>query len=376
MIAITNKQNCCGCSACAQRCPKQCISMQADSEGFLYPKVDMGVCIDCHLCEKVCPVINPNEPRTPLGVYAAKNANDEVRMASSSGGIFTCLAQRVLAESGVVFGARWDDDWNVVHDYVEKKDDIAKFRGSKYIQSNMRDCFKEAEIFLNSGRKVLFSGTPCQIAGLTRFLRKDYDNLLKVEVVCHGVPSQGLWKEYIAEQTSMDGKSVHDLRTINFRDKENGWERYNVVLEYNDGQRNVCYHGKNYWMRSFITNLNLRPSCLHCPSKCNESCADITLGDFWGIVNFFPEKCDDKGYTMIVCHTDRGREFTKDYNKGELSFTKVVAYNKSLACSAKENPKRKAFFRDAPKGFIKSVDNLTKEPLVLRIKLLIAKLMK
>lgn len=118
MIAITNKQNCCGCSACAQRCPKQCISMQADSEGFLYPKVDTEKCIDCHLCEKVCPVINPNEPRTPLGVYAAKNANDEVRMASSSGGIFTCLAQRVLVDGGVVFGARWDDDWNVVHDYV------------------------------------------------------------------------------------------------------------------------------------------------------------------------------------------------------------------------------------------------------------------
>ena len=124
--------------------------MQADSEGFLYPKVDTEVCINCHLCEKVCPVINPSESRTPLGVYAAKNANDKVRMVSSSGGIFTCLAQRVLAEGGVVFGARWDDNWNVVHDYVETKEDIAKLRGSKYVQSNIGNCFKEAEHFLKS----------------------------------------------------------------------------------------------------------------------------------------------------------------------------------------------------------------------------------
>ena len=197
MIAIKEKHNCCGCSACVQVCPKQCIRMYADNEGFLYPQVNSTICIDCGLCEKVCPVINQNKPNVPLSVYAAKNINEEVRIKSSSGGIFTLLAEQIISEGGVVFGARFNENWEVVHDYTETIDGLESFRGSKYVQSSISDNFKVAKQFLKEGRKVLFSGTPCQIAGLKKFLQKEYENLLTMEVVCHGVPSPMVWRDYI-----------------------------------------------------------------------------------------------------------------------------------------------------------------------------------
>lgn len=166
MISIKDKQDCCGCAACVQRCPKQCITLHEDNEGFLYPQVDESLCIDCGLCEKVCPVINQADERTPLGVYAVKNPNESVRMQSSSGGVFTMLAEHIIDEGGVVFGACFDECWEVVHSYAETKEALAKFRGSKYVQSKIGSTYQQAEGFLKSGRKVLFSGTPCQIAGL------------------------------------------------------------------------------------------------------------------------------------------------------------------------------------------------------------------
>ena len=199
MIEIKDKKDCCGCSACVQRCPKQCITLKEDNEGFLYPIVDKKTCIDCGLCEKVCPILHQGEPQKPLKVYAAKNLNEEIRRQSSSGGIFTLLAEQVIQEGGVVFGARFDENWEVKHDYTETIEGLAVFRGSKYVQSRIEDNYKKAEEFLKQGRKVLFSGTPCQIAGLKRFLRKEYEELLTVDFVCHGVPSPGVWRKYLKE---------------------------------------------------------------------------------------------------------------------------------------------------------------------------------
>lgn len=189
MIEIKDKKDCCGCSACVQKCPKQCISLKEDNEGFLYPEVDKSMCINCGLCEKVCPVLHQGESRKPLKVYAAKNQDEEIRRQSSSGGIFTLLAEKTIQDGGVVFGARFDEHWEVKHDYTETIEGLAAFRGSKYVQSRMEDNYRKAEMFLKQGRKVLFSGTPCQVAGLKRFLRKYYGNLLTIDMVCHGVPS-------------------------------------------------------------------------------------------------------------------------------------------------------------------------------------------
>lgn len=199
MIDILDKKDCCGCSSCVQRCPKQCITLKEDNEGFLYPIVNKEICISCGLCEKVCPVLSQGEPRKPLKVYAAKNQDEEIRRQSSSGGVFTLLAEQVIREGGVVFGAIFDENWEVKHDFAETIEGLAPFRGSKYVQSRIDDNYKKAERFLNQGRKVLFSGTPCQIAGLKRFLRNEYDNLLTVDFVCHGVPSPGVWRQYLKE---------------------------------------------------------------------------------------------------------------------------------------------------------------------------------
>lgn len=259
--------------------------MREDNEGFLYPEVDREVCIDCGLCEKVCPVIHQGDKRKPLAVYAVKHKDDKIRLSSSSGGAFTALAESVIDEDGVVFGAKFDEDWSVFHDYTDTKEGLAAFRGSKYVQSRVGDSFKKAEYFLKAGRKVLFSGTPCQIAGLKRFLRKEYDNLLTVDFICHGVPSPGVWREYLKEETARQcgGKNSvlshpnikeRDARieSISFRDKRLGWKKFSFALTLSvpngHGAKNTVllseskYH--NLFLKGFLRDLYLRPSCHHC----------------------------------------------------------------------------------------------------------------
>ncbi len=199
MIHIKKKGDCYGCSACVQKCPKQCISLVEDGEGFLYPKVDTVGCIDCGLCEKVCPWINRPEKFPPKEVLAVKNRNETERMASSSGGVFIALAREVIGRGGVVFGAVFDEKWEVKHACAETLEDVRPMMGSKYVQSRIGDSYCQAERFLKAGRKVLFTGSPCQVAGLHAYLRKDYTNLLSVDFLCHGVPSPGVWRQYLGE---------------------------------------------------------------------------------------------------------------------------------------------------------------------------------
>lgn len=319
MIDIREKHSCCGCSACVQVCPKQCISMSADNEGFLYPQVDTAICIDCGLCEKVCPVINQNEPREPLAVYAAKNNNEEIRLKSSSGGIFTLLAEQIISEGGVVFGARFNENYDVVHDYTETIDGLSLFRGSKYVQSVIGDTFIKAKQFLADGRKVLFSGTPCQIAGLKRYLQKEYNNLLTIDIICHGVPSISIWEKYknkvknlasgaCGDFTSTNNKLI-TLNDVNFRDKTNGWQHYmcsySIVNVFSNQINTLTYeHAKDPYMQLFLSNYSLRPSCYYCPSKAGKSRSDMTLGDCWGIKRMESSFDDNKGVGVCVIHNN------------------------------------------------------------------------
>ena len=346
MITITDKHNCCGCSACASICPKHCITMQADNEGFLYPKVNEADCIDCGLCEKVCHELHPYEDREPLKVYAAINKDEKVRLKSSSGGIFYLLAEKTIDEGGVVFGARFDEQWQVVMGYAETIEGVKAFMGSKYVQARMSTAYADAKRFLTEGRKVLFSGTPCQIAGLHHFLRKPYDNLLSVDIICHGTPSPKVWGRYLDEVVTAGRKAINDVQ---FRNKRNGWKAFNFTMEYDKDEQTVSlcsHHQQNHFMRAFLRDMILRPSCYQCQAKSGRSHSDITIADFWGINSEMPEMDDDKGTGLVLLNTDKGQtalDWSK-INHKETTADIAIGHNPAYFRSVAAHPKRAEFF--------------------------------
>lgn len=345
MIQIIDKKNCSGCHACYYVCPKNCISMEEDSEGYLYPVIDKSICIDCGLCEKKCLILNNGKKQKNefIGAYACYCKDDEIRKQSSSGGIFTLLADYILDNNGVVFGAIYDEDFNVVHDYIEDKDSIYKFRGAKYLQSVIGENFKAVKKFLGERRFVLFSGTPCQIDGLIEFLGREYSNLLCVDIVCHGVPSKKIWNLY--KNSISNSKSV---TSVNFRDKNKSWEEYNLKIEYKDGSEFNQLAKDNLYMQGFINDFYLRPSCYDCKSKGISRRSDITLGDFWGIDNVMPELNDQKGTSVVIIQSSKGKEIfekiTDRIKVCEVNIKEVIKYNKSIVESPIKSDKRDRFF--------------------------------
>lgn len=317
---------------------------------------------------KVCPVINQYGEREPLAVYAAKNTDDTVRMQSSSGGLFTLLAERTIEQGGVVFGARWDEEWNVRHDSVERKEDVAKFRSSKYLQSIIGDSYLKAEKYLKQGRQVMFTGTPCQIAGLKHFLRKDYDNLLAVEVICHSVPSPGVWQQYLSEKLQSIGLQKSDIQQISFRDKSTGWKTYSVVIKDKSGNEYRELSGNNAFMRGFLVDLYTRPSCHVCPAKQLKSGSDITLGDWWGIDSLKPEIDDDRGVSAVTVNTEKGKSVidSLDALLYEMPYDELLKHNPALIRSAAMPGNRARFYQNDGLTFDEKIKKLCKRPITLR----------
>ena len=364
MIQITDKSKCCGCSACVTSCPAGCIDFNEDEQGFNYPIVDNGRCINCGLCEKVCPCLNQGKPLPPKKVYAAINPAENKRLNSSSGGIFTIIAEWVLGNNGIVFGVRFDRNWNVIHDYTESVDDIDKFRRSKYVQSYIGETFRQVRKFLNAGRLVLFSGTSCQIAGLKRFLNKEYENLLLIDVVCHGVPSPKIWREYlkyIIRPKGVDGKNtvlsfpndMSIIKDISFRNKKEGWKKFGFELRMaapKAAQNSVLNSVKkldeedvvffqtvneNLYLQGFINNLYLRPSCFACPSKSGKCNSDFSLADFWAIDRFAPSLNDDKGVTLLYVNSQKGESLLGNLNLYLVELDKTRELNFAYSHSAR-----------------------------------------
>ena len=344
MIELSSKQNCTGCSACANICPRGCIKMTADEEGFLYPKVNEEMCMDCGLCDNVCHMLHNPQQHELLAVYGAKNNDDAVRFTSSSGGMFTLFAEAILKQGGVVVGAALDEQLNVQHVLVDSLADLPKLRGSKYVQSKIGKIYSEVRQILRAGRKVLFSGTPCQIAGLKKYLVKPSENLLTIDVVCHGVPSPKVYQKHLRELAQEAGEPVVQ---VNFRDKAKGWKQ-GETLFFTEHQHFGASKRQETYMRLFLNNISIRPSCGECAFNNKRSLADITIADYWGIDKQYPEFDDDKGVTLVLVNSKAGAELLAQVkDKAELlttDFAKGAEYNLAVSKSLPLNPKRTFFF--------------------------------
>lgn len=354
MLHIQNKEDCCGCSACAQICPKKCITMKEDSEGFLYPVTDAKVCVNCKKCETICPIINSESNKSDDAkpdVYVAYHNDEEIRMKSSSGGIFTSLAEGILAEGGAVFGAAFDENYLVVHKSIHSVEELDKLRGSKYLQSKIDQSYVKTKIYLDSGKTVLFTGTACQIAGLKAFLGKDYANLFTLDVLCHGVPSPKLWEKYLEEQVKEHGA---DIQRIFFRQKNYGWKKFAVSIDFANETAYECIFTKDAFMKLFLSNICLRPSCYKCRFKGMNRPSDITLGDCWGIEKYMPDMDDDKGTSVMLVHTVRGRMLSQiishDLKMRTAELDKALPPNADSRKSVLPHPRRKQFFVLLGKG--------------------------
>lgn len=372
MIKIVEKSDCCGCCACVQKCPKQCIKLKADNEGFLYPNVDINNCINCGLCEKVCPIINAaklNFNSQAVDTLVAYCKDDNIRAESSSGGIFSIIANYILSHGGIIFGAAFDKDFSVHHIKAENYEELSLLRGSKYVQSRIENTYKQAEVELKNGRLVLFTGTACQIAGLYGYLGKKYDNLITVDVLCHGVGSPDVWLRHLDE---IKDQYHSEISEVTFRSKDFGWRRYAVKINFKNG---MCYLQDRLhddYSKLFLQAVCLRPSCHKCYFKGMDRPSDITIGDGWGVENYHPNLDDNKGVSTILVHNIKGKDVIEkilcDLHYEDSDLDSMLSVEANSRHSTKAHPKRKKFFKLFNKGQrISNLSKLAKSTFLMKI---------
>lgn len=371
MIEIIDKKECCGCYACKNICPKDCIDMNVDEEGFWYPKVDMLKCINCNLCEKVCPFIeDPKKEGFKNIAYACKNKNLQTRLESSSGGIFSNLCDYVIDKDGVVFGAAFNENLEVEHMEANTFEEYKKFRGSKYVQSKIGNSYKKVKEHLDEGKLVLFSGVPCQIEGLHLFLGKKYDNLITVDLICHGVPSPLIFNLY---KKILNKKYSSQITDIKFRDKTEGWKKYSYLSKFENNSIYRKLLNEDSYMKGFLSDLYLRPSCYNCKSKNFKSNSDILLGDYWGIEGIHSDFDDDKGISLVIVNTLKGKEMFDNISDNMSVIITDMDYaitrNKSIIQSVEYNKHREEFFNTLNECNLQElVERYTKVSLYNKIK--------
>lgn len=312
MPQLAKTDLCCGCAACANKCAKGAISMQPNTEGFLHPVIDNTICVECGLCEKTCPGLKPAKKtdNSPLAFIVQHN-NDAIRYQSTSGGAFTAIAQEVIKRGGVVFGAIMTDELRVKHDCVATIEELAKFRNSKYVQSEIGECFKLAKKILSEGQMVCFSGTPCQINGLYKFLGRDYDNLISVDVTCKSVPSPLVFEKY----KEFKSQKTRKAKSIVFRDKKRGFS-YCTMAHYDSlaaKEAGDSFYRRSSesdeWLRLFLSGKISRRSCATCSYQTISRVGDFTLWDCWETTEIAPKWNDNKGTTNVVVWTDKAKLF-------------------------------------------------------------------
>ena len=336
---ICSYESCTGCGACVQVCRHEALMMIPDSEGFIRPNINPELCVECGLCQQRCPANSPGslERKEPLMVFSGWSSDEEIRMASSSGGAFSEIAKYIIARNGVVFGVALDKKVRARHIYVEKEEDLYLLQGSKYVQSVIGDSYKEVEYILRQGREVLFSGTPCQIAGLRTYLRRDYENLLTVDLICHGVPSPKVFEDY----KKWVGEKIREkVSDVQFRCKKSSWIFYSMGINSHAEKNKITtysYLGSYYadpYIRAFLRDNILRPSCYSCQYTSTKRVADFTIADWWGYKAMCPDDKDfeKKGVSLLMCNSLKASEIVQGLNMHlrERTLEEAVRTNHSL----------------------------------------------
>lgn len=378
MPRLCEPEICSGCAACANACPHDAILMIEDLNGFCHPQIDQSRCVRCLLCEKSCPSLtgSPNA-RTPLDVYGAIADKWEIRHNASSGGVFPLLAIDILAQGGIVYGAAIQANGeSVEHIGISAKEDLWRIMGSKYLQSNVGKCFRKVYESLQTGQKVLFSGTPCQVLGLRGYLKRDFSNLLCVEVICHGVPSPLAWRWYFKDRIkALRGRESdsHSSCVVSFRNKKFGWKKFSLSINI-FGAYYIAPIGEDVFLRGFLCELFNRTSCHMCRARCLRSGSDITLGDFWNVGLRHPEWDDDGGTSLVLVNTEKGRNayarIRSQVRDMRTTYEEAVAVNPALIQSPLPHPNRARFFdmaKDCQSDFSTVVLRMTSPTLLRRI---------
>lgn len=360
MMEITNKSKCYGCTACFNQCPRNAIKMVEDERGFKYPKIDNDKCINCRLCKKICPAnsqVDKNEENNII-VYAAKHKDEIIRENSTSGGLFSAISEYVLKNNGIIYATILDENYEVKYTRADNKCDRDKMRGSKYVQSDLLNCFCLIENDLHDNKLVLFVGNPCYVAGLKSFLKyKEYNNLILCDIVCHGVPSPKIFREHI-NLINSKGK----IKKYIFRDKKIGWRGTNVTIEYgNKIETNTAF--SDIFCDLYFDGYISRDCCSKCKFTSIIREADITIGDFWGIEKYHKNINDEKGINLVILNTQKGIELF-DKISSDLNY-EVSSINNclqpQLMYPSKENKKKKYFWKDYKKrGFLYVAKKYTK----------------
>lgn len=361
-ISILNKDNCTGCRMCEQICPVKAIVMKENEEGFIEPVINEEKCVHCGLCAKRCPQLNAvkiervSEPR----VYAAKSINKEEQKQSSSGGIFSVLAKHILNKDGIVYGCAFNENFVAEHIGIDEKEQLYRLRGSKYVQSNTKNTFNEVKQNLEKGKKVLYSGTPCQIAGLKSFLAKEYENLITIDLLCHGVPSPRLFSKY---KEYIENKNKVKIEKFEFRNKERGYWTLGYKIKVTLKNKVKFINGdEDIYTNAFSKGITLREVCYSCKYTNNKRMGDITLGDFWGIDKEYPKLYDKNGVSVVLVNSAKGerilKEIKSDIMLEEVEYEKVEKYADTLKSSCKRNEERDHIYKSIEEhGIEKTLKN-------------------
>lgn len=342
-----SKYTCCGCEACVQICPMDCLEMQPDSEGFLYPEKDETKCIDCGLCERVCQYGLQVGCRKPIRAYACIHKDQTIRSSSSSGGIVTAFSRAVIQEGGTVFGVAMSSDcYSARFIECQSEEELCGIRSSKYLQSSIDGVYENVKGLLDRGKLVLFTGTPCQVNALKLFLNRDYENLLCIDVICHGVPSSMIWEKYASY---LEERYKSKILNVCFRSKKQSWSGYGLNVEFRNTKKRFCLKEYEPYLQFFLKSLSLRPSCFNCKAK-SVRMADISLGDFWKAGIICPDMDDGKGTSLVSVRTKKGERWFETIGNTirsrVVNYDDAVKYNLAEVESATEPADRHSFFHD------------------------------